>query len=96
MPVGPGFVFPFLHKIEEAVLLDLFVGDGAFQLDFAVSHLDDFPVSSPRAALNKDFVAHLGGVGTENHNPVAGLFAFSHGVLLLKPKIRILGRHQAV
>jgi hypothetical protein len=83
MPVGPGFVFPFLHTIKEAFPLEFLVGDGTFQLNLAVSHLDDFPVSSPGAALDEDFVTHLGGIQTKNHDPVAGLAAFSHNAYLL-------------
>jgi hypothetical protein len=71
MPVGPGFLVSLFHKEKEAILLDFFMGNGAFQPDFPFSHFDDFPVSPPGAALESDFITHLSGIGAEKNDPMA-------------------------
>jgi hypothetical protein len=91
MSVGPGFLFPLLHKIKEAFPFKLLMGDGALELDFPLSHLDDLPVTPPGAALDEDLVSHLGRVGVEYHDPMAILAALRHGVLLFADDFSITG-----
>jgi hypothetical protein len=86
MLVGPGFVFPFLHEVKKPFPFQFLMGYRAFDLDFAVSHFDDFPVSSPGAALDGDFVAQLGGIQAKHDDPVAALAVFGHNALLCLEK----------
>jgi hypothetical protein len=80
MLVRPGFLFPLLQNVKKAFPLEFFVGDRALEPDFAFPHPDDFPVSSPGAPLDGNFVPHLGRVQAKKDDPVAALTALRHAV----------------